>query len=156
MKIVAVGNSLYGDDGVGAAVLDRIRADNLFPDAELIDAGTDALSLIDRFEPDGLNVVIDAAMMGCEPGRVQRFTPEQARLRIQWDHLSLHGFGLAETFAMAESIGCMPRRVVILGVEPEEIRIDRGLSDAVASAVPEVLQLIQAEVRDDEADHPGH
>ncbi len=34
MKIFAVGNSFYGDDGVGAAVLERIRECEAFPGAE--------------------------------------------------------------------------------------------------------------------------
>ena len=156
MKIIAVGNSLYGDDGVGAAVLERIRADGLFPDAELIDAGTDALSLIDRFDDQHLHVIVDAAKMGLEPGRVAVFAPDEVSLRIRWDHLSLHGFGLAETFAMAETIGSMPARVRVVGVEPETIEIDRGLSTAVQAAIPEVLAAIQAEVGADETDHPGH
>jgi hydrogenase maturation protease len=156
VKIIAVGNPLYGDDGVGAAVLERIRADGLFPGAELFDAGTDALSLIDVFDDRHLHVIVDAAKMGLAPGRVARFTPGEARLRIRWDHLSLHGFGLAEAFAMAESIGSLPGRIVILGVEPQRVEVDKGLSGAVAAAVPEVLAHIQAEVRSDEADHPGH
>jgi hypothetical protein len=45
---------------------------------------------------------------------------------------------------------------VVVGVEPQTLEIDRGLSDAVASAVPEVLEIIKAEVHSDEADHPGH
>ena len=156
MKIIAVGNTLYGDDGVGAAVLERIRADGLFPDAELIDAGTDALSLIDRFDDRHLHVIVDAARMGLEPGRVAVFSPDEVSLRIRWDHLSLHGFGLAETFAMAETVGSMPPRLRVVGVEPETIAIDRGLSTAARSAIPEVLAAIQAEVGADEADHPGH
>ncbi len=157
MKVIAVGNPLYGDDGVGAAVLARIEREHLLPDAVLVDVHTDALAVIDHFTPDGLHVIIDAAKMGEQPGRVVRFTPDEVRLRIKWDHLSLHGFGLAETFAMAESIGEMPERVVIIGVEPETIQIDRGLSDAVASAIPEVIATILAEVQRDAAeDHPRH
>ena len=43
MKIMAVGNSFYGDDGVGAAVLEQIRKADVFPGADLFDAHTDAL-----------------------------------------------------------------------------------------------------------------
>ncbi|MDO9172248.1 MAG: hydrogenase maturation protease [bacterium] len=156
MKLIAVGNPLYGDDGVGAAVLERARATDAFPGAELIDAGTDALSLIDRFADEELHVIVDAARMGLEPGRVVRFAPGEVALGLAGDRLSLHGFGLAEAFALAERIDRLPRRLVIVGVEPQTLEIDRGLSDAVASAVPEVLEIIKAEVHSDEADHPGH
>jgi hydrogenase maturation protease len=160
IKIYAVGNSFYGDDGVGAAVLERIREGGLLPSAELIDAGTDALALIEHFrgcvDERWLHLIIDAAKMGSAAGSVAAFSPGEVRLRIQWDHLSLHGFGLAETFAMAAGVGAMPERVRIIGVEPAVVAIDKGLSAAVAAALPKILQLINAEVEADEADHPGH
>ena len=150
MKIFAVGNSFYGDDGIGSVVLERIGEGNLFPGAALFDAHTDALSLIDHLVPGELNVVIDAARMGLEPGQVAGFRPDEVELKIQSDHLSMHGFGLSEAFNLAEQLGKLPDRVLIIGVEPERIEIDCGLSDAVASAVPQVISIIQAEVQSDE------
>nr|MEE4266879.1 hydrogenase maturation protease [Candidatus Krumholzibacteria bacterium] len=157
MKIMAVGNSFYGDDGVGAAVLEQIRKADVFPGADLFDAHTDALSLLDHLSPGEANVIIDAAEMGLPPGEVAWFRPEDVKLKINSDHLSMHGFGLAETFAMAEQLGQMPEETLIVGVQPLRIEINTGLSDAVAAAVPRVISIIQAEVgSDDEKDHPGH
>lgn len=145
MKIFAVGNSFYGDDGVGAAVLDRIREADILPGACLFDAHTDALALLDRFAPGELNVIVDAADMGLEPGAVAAFRPDEVRLKIKTDHLSMHGFGLGETFAMAEQLGTMPDEVLIVGVQPARIEINTGLSEPVAAAVPRVISLIEAE-----------
>jgi hydrogenase maturation protease len=149
VKIFAVGNPLYGDDGIGKAVLDRIGESDLFPGAQLIDVGTDALALIDHFADDEFHVIIDAAKMGEAPGSVVSFTPDQARLKITWDHLSLHGFGLAETFNMARGIGRLPARLKVVGVEPESINIDEGLSAEVTAAIPRVVDIIRAEVQND-------
>jgi hydrogenase maturation protease len=150
MKIMAVGNSFYGDDGVGTAVLEQIRRGDLFPEADLFDAHTDALALLDHLDPEGLNVIIDAAEMGLPPGEVAWFRPEDVQLKITSDHLSMHGFGLAETFAMAEGLGRLPERTVIVGVQPQRVEINQGLSDAVAAAVPRVISIIQAEVQTDD------
>jgi len=157
MRIIAAGNSFYGDDGVGAAVLDHIRAAGAFPRAELLDIGTDALALVDVLDPDDWNVVVDAAHMGLAPGESAAFRPEQARMRIRADHLSLHGFGLAEAFDLARGLGRLPERVLVVGVEPELVAVNHGLSETVAAAVPRIVSLIQAEVhRHDEPDHSGH
>lgn len=156
MKIIAVGNSLYGDDGIGEAVLEQIREKNLLPGAELIDVGTDALSMIDHFSDDMFHIVVDAAKMGLEPGDVACFAPDQVGLRINWDHLSLHGFGLAETFNMARGIGRMPGRLKVIGVEPGSIIIDQGLSAEVSAAIPRVVDIIRAEVQSDGEAHPGY
>jgi|AMFO01.1.fsa_nt_gi hydrogenase maturation protease len=156
MRILAVGNEACGDDGVGAAVLATIRSEGLLPGAELVDAGLDPLALVDRLAPDELNVVVDAARMGEAPGTVRRFTPDQLRLRPWRDRLSAHGIGLPEALALAEVVGSLPERLVIIGVEPERTEIGQGLSPAVAGAVPEVIAIIAAEVDGHAADHPGH
>ncbi len=157
MKIFAVGNSFYGDDGVGAAVLARIRESDAFPGAELVDIHTDALALVDELAPEELNVVIDAADMGLAPGEALGFRPAEVELKIRSDHLSMHGFGLAEAFDLATRLDRMPRDVLIVGVQPERIEINQGLTDRVAAAVPEVISIIKAEVQPDERkNHPGH
>ncbi len=150
MKIFAVGNSFYGDDGIGAAVLEWISEADFFPGAELFDAHTDALSLLDHLAPGQLNVVVDAADMGLPPGTVAAFRPDEVQLKIKSDHLSMHGFGLAETFALARQLDKMPDDVLIIGVQPQRVEINQGLSDAVGAAVPAVINLIKAEVQPDD------
>jgi hydrogenase maturation protease len=148
VKVIAVGNSYCGDDGVGAAVLAQLTSAGTTAAAalELVDLGADALALVDHLEPGTRAVVIDAARMGLEPGAVAAFGPDQARLRIQGDRLSLHGLGLAEAFALAARLGRMPADALVIGVEPAAVVPGTGLSDAVAAAVPRVVSLIQAEV----------
>ena len=87
--------------------------------------------------------------MGLAPGDGVAFRPDEVRLRIRRDNLSVHGFGLPEAFALAEQLGRMPEDVLIVGVEPARIEINTGLSDAVAAAVPRVVSIIQAEVGPD-------
>jgi hydrogenase maturation protease len=149
VKIIAVGNSFYGDDGVGVAVLDRIRQDEVFPGAELVDVHTDALALLDHLAVGDKNVVVDAAQMGLEAGAAVGFRPDEVRLKIKSDHLSMHGFGLAEAFDLAGRLDKMPADVLIVGVEPERVEINQGLSDVVNRAVPRVISIIQAEVQSD-------
>lgn len=152
MKVIAVGNAFCGDDGVGAAVLAALReapaaaVDRNAGGLQLVDLGTDALALVDELAPGDRCVVVDAARMGLEPGQVATFTPDQARLRIRGDGLSLHGLGLAEAFALAERLGRLPARLLVVGVEPAQVAPGTGLSDAVAAAVPRVVEIIRAEV----------
>jgi hydrogenase maturation protease len=147
VRIIAVGNRHCGDDGIGAAVLECIREKRLFPRAELIDAQTDSLSLIERFTAAGCHIIIDAARMGLRPGGTALIRPEDISRKIRSDRLSLHGFGLAETLELARRIDKAPGRLMIIGVEPERVEFNCGLSGCVAAAVPGILDLIQAEVQ---------
>lgn len=146
MKVIAVGNPFCGDDGVGAAVLAALASTPATPALRLADLGTDALALVDELQPGERCMVVDAARMGREPGAVAVFRPEEARLLIRGDGLSLHGLGLAEAFALAGQLGRMPDDLLVVGVEPAGVTPGTGLSDAVAAAVPRVVGLIQAEV----------
>lgn len=144
MKVIAVGNDFCGDDGVGAAVLAALAAASA--DLELVDLGTDALALVEHLDPDARTVVVDAARMGRRPGAVVAFQPREARRMIRGDGLSAHGLGLAEAFELAYRLGRMPDDLLVIGVEPAQVTMGTGLSDAVAAAVPRVVGLIQAEV----------
>ena len=95
--------------------------------------------------------------MGLDPGEAMGFRPSEVELRIRGDHLSLHGFGLADAFGLAAQLGRLPRRVLVVGVQPERVAINEDLSDTVAAAVPAVIDIIRAEVAAHEGeDHPGH
>jgi hydrogenase maturation protease len=146
INIFSVGNPLYGDDGVGKEVAEQfIAKDNNFR-VNYYDAGTDALSLIDRFKPNGLNIIIDAAKMGKDPGAVIRMDQHEVNFTIKWDHLSLHGFGLAETFKMAELVGTLPEDLIVIGIEPEKIRIGEKITKVVEDSIPTAVNLITREV----------
>ncbi|MFH1853110.1 MAG: hydrogenase maturation protease [Candidatus Neomarinimicrobiota bacterium] len=148
MKIIAVGNSLYGDDGVGEAVLNALADIPEMEEVELIDGATDALGLIDYFADTDHVVIIDAASMDKEPGTVQVFNADQAKLKIRDDHLSLHGISLAETFEVARLAESMPNRITIIGIEPQHLTVAAGLSEPVRRAVPlavsKILELHQS------------
>jgi hydrogenase maturation protease len=141
-----VGNPLYADDGAGLAVIDALKINPLFEKATFFDAHTDALSLIDKFNKNGLNIIIDAARMGKPPGHVEVIQKENVKLVIQWDHLSLHGFGLAETITLAEKIEMLPDNLWVVGIEPETIQIDVPISEIITAAIPVAVNKIINEV----------
>ena len=142
----SVGNPLYGDDGVGRAVLEVLKKSNDYPTAAYFDGQTDALSLIDRFEINGINIIIDAARMGKPPGTVEVIEKEDITGKIRWDHLSVHGFGLAETLSLARKINTLPKKLWVIGIEPEIIQIDEPISEKVIAAIPVAVQKIKHEV----------
>lgn len=136
IKIISVGNDLYGDDGVGVEILNRIKNDSSFDQIPLVDCATDALNIIDHFKGVRHAVIIDAAKMSTPPGTVNLFDADDASLRIVSDHLSVHGIGISEMITIAKQIGIYPESVTILGIEPEHISVNAGLSNTVESAIP--------------------
>jgi len=139
LKIISVGNDLYGDDGIGTEILKMVKEYSVFADTPLIDCATDALSIIDHFKDAEHVLIIDAAKMGEPPGTVKLFDATKAKLLIKTDHLSVHGISLAETMNIAKRIGLYPKSVAIMGIEPEQLSVNTGLSNSVAYAIPVAL-----------------
>ncbi len=142
LKIIAVGNDLYGDDGIGNAVLDALKQIPEMKEIELIDGATDALGLIDHFEGTEHIIIVDAAQMGEKPGTVKVFSREDVKLKIKMDHLSVHGISLAETFDIAQAVDSLPEKITIIGIEPKNIGISETLSDVVTKSIPKVVSNI--------------
>ena len=142
IKVIAVGNDLYGDDGIGNAVLKALEQIPDMNDIELIDGATDALGLIDHFSETDHVIIVDAAQMGEKPGTVKVFSKEEVKLKIKMDHLSVHGISLAETFDIAKMVDSLPKNITIIGIEPKNIGISESLSDVVTQAIPEVVSNI--------------
>lgn len=142
LKVIAVGNDLYGDDGVGNAVLNALKQIPEMKDVELIDGATDALGLIDHFSGANHVIIVDAAQMGEEPGTVKVFSKEEVKLKIKMDHLSVHGISLAETFDIAMVVDLLPKKITIIGIEPKNIGISQKLSDVAMQSIPEVVSNI--------------
>ena len=85
LKIISVGNDLYGDDGIGTAILKKVKEYSAFANTPLIDCATDALSIIDHFQDAEHVLIIDAAKMGEPPGSVKLFDATKAKLLIKTD-----------------------------------------------------------------------
>ena len=142
LKVIAVGNDLYGDDGVGNAVLQELKQIPEMKNVELIDGATDALGLIDHFLGTDHVIIVDAAQMGEIPGTVKVFDKEEIQLKIKMDHLTVHGISLAETFDIAQMVDSLPKKITIIGIEPQNIGISQSLSDVVIHSIPKIVSNI--------------
>ncbi len=147
--VLALGNPLRGDDGIGAAVLAELARADLPPDVTLLDGGTPGLETALLLQGYGRAVIIDAAEMGHVPGEWLRFTPGEAHLRsgsLQSGG-TLHSAGLAEALALGEALDLLPAEVIIYGVQPDCVGWQPGLSDPVRQAIPSVCAAILDELR---------
>ena len=142
LKVIAVGNDLYGDDAVGKAVLNALEHIPEMREVELVDGATDALGLIDHFSGADHVIIVDAAQMGEKPGTVKVFSREEVKLKIKMDNLSVHGISLAETFDIAQVVDSLPEKITIIGIEPKNIGISQNLSDVVTQSISEVVSNI--------------
>ena len=146
--VLGVGNPLMGDDGAGVLAVQRLLARPDLPaGVVVVDGGTAGLGLIPLIEGYRRLVLVDAVLMGEPPGTVRRFEWREARVAGREQALSLHQSDLADALALAEALGSLPAEVIVFGVQPQHTDWDQPLSEAVAHALPGLVDALMAEVR---------
>ncbi len=146
--VIGVGNDFRRDDGVGWAVIDRLRERPLARHTVLATCDGDPGRLIGLWEGAGLAVVVDAAHAHpSTPGRVHRLALDAGRLPGP-SATSSHGLGLGEAVELARLLGLLPQRLVVYAVEGADSDFGTGLSPAVAAAVPELVAAVESEIAD--------
>ena len=102
--------------------------------------------LLEAWAGAGLAVVVDAIhRVPASPGSIHRVTAGQ--LEADGTAGSLHGLGMPDALRLGRVLGRLPRRVVILAVEAADTGAGTELSKPVATALPEVVAAVMAELK---------
>lgn len=139
-RIIACGNPLMGNDGVGLAVLDCLLTDH--PDLDAVEGGLGGLGLLPLMEGYDRVIVIDAMTGYGMKGDVRVFRePPESR----FFPMSLHDIGVVESLAVAKEIG-YTTEVVIIGIEGGVIdTFSDELDPEVRAVVPRVCRMVLEE-----------
>jgi sulfhydrogenase subunit alpha len=132
--VIGLGNEFRHDDGVGLAVVDRLR-DLVPPGVELVITDGEPTRLIEAWTGAALAVVVDAVRaQPPRPGRIHRFVLDRPGAGAGRP-ASSHGFGLDDAIALALALDRMPGRLTVHAIEAADLTQGTGLTPAVAAAV---------------------
>jgi len=143
--ILGVGNPLRRDDGIGPAVIKLLKASSNMNDVDIMDGGTDGLSLLEQIKLYKKVLIIDAVEMCLIPGEIRLFTPEDAKINIKSDTLSTHGFGLAEVIKLMEQLE-IKTELKIIGIQPMDISFGEGLTKELADKPQKIIKLVKENI----------
>jgi hydrogenase maturation protease len=136
LAVVGYGCHLRGDDAIGLLVAEEMQRGVLPPGVEIRSLDRDGTALLDAWEGCELAVVIDAAVTGAPAGTLHRFDgkrlPPPAALRLS----SSHEIGLREAIELGATLGRLPDRLVILGIEARAFEPGAPLTREVEAALP--------------------
>ena len=136
--VIGVGNRERSDDALGPLVLDALAAAGLSGHESLGDPGR----LMDVWQGRDSVVVIDAVDGAGPPGTVIEWTADGTPLPEPFA-ASTHALGIGSAVGLAETLGRMPARLTLLGVQGERWGFGHELSRAVAAALPKVVRRVR-------------
>lgn len=150
--VIGLGNPLMADEGIGVVLIERLEAlarQDRIPGAGRIqfhDGGTGGMNLLHVLAGRQKAVLIDCALMGTQPGTIQRFTPDQVQTVKKLSHLSLHEVDILKVLDISRQLGECPQDVVFFGIEPHEICQRMSLSPLLQAQIPHYLQTLLQEL----------
>jgi hydrogenase maturation protease len=144
--VIGVGNEFRRDDGIGPAVLSRLRG--RIPDGvRLVTSDGEPARMIEAWTGASLAVVVDAVLaVPPAPGRVHRIVVGRAP-GAQARPVSSHGLGLGESIALAQALDRMPERLIVHAVEAADVGFGVGLTPAVAAAADALTAAVLRDLR---------
>ena len=151
--VAGIGNIFLGDDGFGVEVAQRLLRRPIVNEVRVVDFGIRGFDLTYALMSDyDAVVLIDAVPRGDVPGTLYTIEPDLSALdsaTVQDAMLETHGMNPMKVLAMAKAMGGQPKRLFVVGCEPESQaaseEIERmGLSEPVAAAVDQAIAMVES------------
>ncbi len=141
--LLGIGNILWADEGFGVRALETLQRHYEFPDnVVLMDGGTQGLYLVQHVREAEILVVFDAVDYGLPPGTLKRVEGDEVPKFLGAKKVSLHQTGFQEVLATAEMLGGYPQRLLLIGVQPEELEDYGGsLRESVRAQIEPAIAL---------------
>lgn len=141
MLIIGCGNRHRGDDAAGILAAERLR--ELGVPAEV--RSGEPSELIGAWSGFDDVILIDAVVTGAPAGTVHEWDVNELP-RLTTKSSSTHGLGVAEAIALARTLGRLPTKLRIYGIEGTQFSAGSDVSRKVQEAVAEVVRRVASEV----------
>jgi len=129
--VIGLGNEFRHDDAVGLIAARRLREIGIAAEEHEGDPAT----LMNRWKgADGL-ILMDAVVSGAAVGTLHRVDASSAPLPLELFKSSTHALGLAEAVELSRTLGTLPSRVVVFGIEVRDVTAGVGVSPEVESTL---------------------
>ena len=146
LRIIGIGNPFAGDDAVGIHVAQRLKTHN-FGGVEIFAVSQVGVELLDLMDGAETVILIDAVKSGKDSGTIHCL--ESSCGMDQLVHLahssntsSTHAFGLGQVLALGQTLGRLPPKLILYGIELGQTTLGRPLSQKVDQAAEQVGFLI--------------
>ena len=121
--VLGIGNLLWADEGFGVRAVEAFARRYLCEErVTIMDGGTQGLYLLPHVQEASRLVVFDAIDYGLEPGTMKVIKDDEVPAYMGAKQMSLHQTGFQDVLAAAKLTGQCPDSLVLIGVQPVELK----------------------------------
>lgn len=148
--LLGVGNVHRRDDGIGPALVRRLRPRLPRGWSAAVERGDDIARLLAAWEGADVAFVIDAAMSDRPPGTLAFHDADAGGdAAAGAGDPSSHGFGLREAAALSRALGTLPRTFRIVSVAGADFGHGTGLSPELAARLDGLAAAVAARLTEE-------
>ena len=142
--VLGLGNELYGDDGIGIHIIQKLEADPEFKSADLHACGLTGLSILDVIIGYDHLIIIDTIKKNDPaPGKIH--VMDESKIR----HIpgpSPHYVSIPQTIEIGKKIGLkVPKKIKVIAVEANNLfYLGEGLSSEMKACIPAIQQKVKS------------
>jgi hydrogenase maturation protease len=146
--IAGIGNIFLGDDAFGVQVVQRLLRQPIPEGVVIKDFGIRGFDLAYAMMDDyDVTVLVDTLSRNDVPGTLYIIEPDLNAFGTESATIDAHSMDPVTVINLVKSLGGQPKRVLVVGCEPEtfgpEHEGQMGLSAAVENALDEAVDMVQ-------------
>ncbi len=146
--VLGIGNLLEKDDGIGVYATTYMERNlTCKPHVAFINGGVEGINLLNTFLECDEMTVLDTIMLDDEPGSIYNI-PSDKLAGLGVNSGGAHEVGVLQVMEMIELLGHTMPRTHVIGIIPQEITFEIGLSETLSAKAEAFINTAIAHLRE--------
>lgn len=146
--LIGLGNYLMYDDSVGIRIIEHVVESEMEEGFRALDVSGNSLNILSYLNEETEKIlIVDTASMGMEAGSYRLFSLDEVDSAKPVTGITTHEDDMIQVLRFARENGYHLPEVVFMGIEPETVRMDYGMSDTLSRRLEEYVSEAMAQLR---------
>ena len=145
--VIGIGNDFRCDDSIGLEVVRQLKG-KCGADVTCLEQSGESASLLEIWSGYERVILVDAVQSGSPAGTIHRLDAIKQELPRSYFYHSTHLYSVAEAVELARTLGRLPGRLLLFGIEGEDFSSGETVTPevltAAATVVDEILAIVSA------------
>ncbi len=147
--VIGIGNYSMFDDSIGIRLIEHIEEKSLAQGFTAIDLSGNGINLMSYLTDETEKIlIVDTARIPGNPGEFHFFKPERVKSVKKLANISSHEGDIVKIIELAREADYPMPYIEFMGIVPEEIKLEFGLSKTLENKIDEYLEAILTRIKE--------